>query len=153
MAERLKDHLAKFPQFEVMLAYEDIDVERILKAGSNTQIVDDFGKVYQAKEHHSKWLKSIINCQNNYWADMPMTILAILSLFFIPIFQYCRDLETDVQTQESDRKAEKLILAMIWVNFILAILFGLEITMKSYGFGIRRAFSQANWVVKMEFFL
>lgn len=42
---------------------------------------------------------------------------------------------------------------MIWVNFILAILFGLEITLKSYGFGIRRAFTQANWVVKVEFFL
>ena len=62
IAERLKDHLAKFPQFEVMLAYEDIDIERILKAGSNTQVVDDFGKVYQAKEHHSKWRKRIINC-------------------------------------------------------------------------------------------
>ena len=35
----------------------------------------------------------------------------------------------------------------------MAIFFGLELAMKSYAFGIRRAYSQVNWVLKIEFFL
>ena len=34
----------------------------------------------------------------------------------------------------------------------MAIFFGLELAMKSYAFGIRRAYSQMNWVLKLEFF-
>ena len=41
---------------------------------------------------------------------------------------------------------------MIWINFIVSVLFGLEIAMKSYAFGLRRAFSQVHWVLKVEYF-
>jgi hypothetical protein len=34
----------------------------------------------------------------------------------------------------------------------MAIFFGLEIAMKSYAYGLRRAFSQVDWVLKIEFF-
>ena len=53
---------------------------------NKNKTVNEFGKVYEAKDHHSAFRKRIINLQNNHWADMPMTILGILSLCFIPIF-------------------------------------------------------------------
>ena len=49
-------------------------------------------------------------------------------------------------------KARRLILALIWLNFIISICFGLEITMKAFAYGLRRAFSQVNWVIKIEYF-
>lgn len=49
-------------------------------------------------------------------------------------------------------KSNRIIIAMIWLNFFMAIFFGLEIAMKSYAFGLRRAFSQVDWVLKIEFF-
>ena len=48
-------------------------------------------------------------------------------------------------------KAKRLILAMIWLNFIISICFALEVAMKSYAFGLRRAFAQVHWVIKAEF--
>ena len=81
-----------------------------------------------------------------------MTILAILSLFFIPIFQYCHDLRKDQEGYADPDKGKKLLLATIWINFIIAIGFGLEIAIKSYAFGLRRGFKQSTWVQKSEFF-
>jgi len=49
-------------------------------------------------------------------------------------------------------RAKRLILALIWLNFIISICFGLEITIKAVAYGLRRAFSQVNWVIKIEFF-
>jgi len=75
---------------------------------------------------------------------MPLTILGILGLFFIPMFQYCHEIRLEAERnsdQELHDKSKRTLLALIWVNFIVAILFGLEIAMKSYAFGLRRAFS------------
>ena len=57
-------------------------------------------------------------------------------------------MKKDGQTEKGNR----LLKILIWFNFIAAIFFGLELAMKSYAFGIRRAFSQMNWVLKVEFF-
>ena len=117
--------------------------------------MDDYGKVYKSKEHHGLWRKRFIDLQNTLWADIPMTIVAVLSLFFIPLFQYCHDINLEGEITHNDeevKKSKKLLKVTIWVNFIFSILFGLEIVMKSYAFGLRRAFSQCEWVVKLEFF-
>lgn len=41
---------------------------------------------------------------------------------------------------------------MLWINYFISVLFGLEVVMKSYAFGLRRAFSTVNWVIKLEYF-
>ena len=41
---------------------------------------------------------------------------------------------------------------MVWFAFIISIVFGLEIAMKSYAFGVRRAYASANWTIKIEFY-
>ena len=41
---------------------------------------------------------------------------------------------------------------MLWINFFISVLYALELAMKSYAYGIRRAYSQANWVLKVEFY-
>ena len=46
-----------------------------------------------------------------------------------------------------------MIKAMVWLNFLLSMFFGLEIAMKSYAFGLRRAYSNMEVVFKLEFFL
>ena len=128
------------------------DITRILKAGQNKE-VDDYGKVYNAKEHHGLWRKRFITLQNSYWADVPMTIVAVLSLFFIPVFQYCHDHIHDESSGSSTDESNGLLKAIIWINFVFAVFFGLEITMKSYAFGLRRAFSQCDLVLKLEFLI
>ena len=87
---------------------------------------------------------------------MPLTILAILMLFFIPLFQYSYDLHAEgveKNDKEEQTTARRMMKAMVWLNFLLAIFFGLEIAMKSYAFGLRRAFSNMEWVFKAEFFI
>lgn len=42
---------------------------------------------------------------------------------------------------------------MIWINYALGMLYGLEIAMKCYAFGLRRALSQMDWVLATEFVL
>ena len=70
-----------------------------------------------------------------------MTILGIMCLFFIPLFQYCHEVaETDPD------KAKKLSKIFIWLNFFVAIFFGLEIAIKCYAFGTRRAYVQCSMI-------
>ena len=84
--------MTKSKEFERKIKERGIDIERIMKVNSN-KTVTEFGRKYTAKEHHSKMRKTLINLQNKYWADMPMSILGILSLCMIPIFQYCEELK------------------------------------------------------------
>ena len=41
---------------------------------------------------------------------------------------------------------------MIWFNFFLSLLYALELIVKNYAFGMRRAYSTSHWVMKCEFF-
>lgn len=91
MAERVESQKAKSERFAWKLEEQNIDVKRILNAGKQ-KVVDDYGRVYVPKEHHGKWRKSFITLQNQFWVDAPMTVVGICSLFFIPLFQYCRQL-------------------------------------------------------------
>mmetsp|Transcript_7574 Transcript_7574/g.9135 ORF Transcript_7574/g.9135 Transcript_7574/m.9135 type:complete len:179 (+) Transcript_7574:2245-2781(+) len=87
---------------------------------------------------------------------MPMTIVSILSLFFIPIFQYCHELHVLGEKNNDEDKTTKsirILKGMLWLNFLITLVYGLEIAMKSYAFGLRRAFSQMDWIFKAEFFL
>ena len=52
-------------------------------------------KQHIEKEEYSEWRKWAIRYQNKYWADVPMTVVSILSLMFVPLFQYCHDSATD----------------------------------------------------------
>lgn len=81
---------------------------------------------------------------------MPMTIFSCLGLLFIPLFQYCHELRL-VEGSDHSEKSTKLLLALIWLNFITSIFYGLEIAMKSYAFGLRRGFTQCNAIIKVEF--
>jgi hypothetical protein len=47
---------------------------------------------------------------------------------------------------------ERLLRVLVWLNFLLNVFFGLEITLKSYALGLRRAFSQSSWTIKFEYF-
>ena len=72
-----------------------------------------------------------------------MTIVGILCLFFIPLFQYCHELLQEGKKKEDQSdidKALRLTKALIWVNFIVAVVFALEVAMKGYAFGLRRAY-------------
>ena len=60
-------------------------VDRILGTGENKEHTD-YGKVYYPKDTHGPFRKKLILLQNRYWIDMPLTILGILGLFFIPMF-------------------------------------------------------------------
>ena len=118
--------------------------------------MDEYGKTYQPKSHHPKIRQAFIRLQNKYWVDMPLTILAILMLFFIPLFQYSYELYQEgkkLRNQDEIDQAKRMINAMVWLNFLLALFFGLEIAMKSYAFGLRRAYSNMELVFKAEFFL
>lgn len=120
----------------------------------NNKKEDEFGKKYTEKDHHGKWRKRFIQLQNKYWADLPMSIVGILSLFLIPLFQYCRELKlagAEHDNQEETERASRMTTGLIWLQFAIGIFFGLEIAIKSYAFGIRRAFTQVNWVQKAEF--
>lgn len=79
-----------------------------------------------------------------------MTIFSCLGLLFIPLFQYCHELRS-TEGADHTEKSRKLLLALIWMNFIVAILYALEIAMKSYAFGLRRGFTQCNNIIKVEF--
>ena len=147
MFELVTSQIAKSPDFERKLKERNMDIRRILNSGKNKQ-VDEYGKAYLPKEHHGKWRSRFILIQNNFWVDIPMTVVGILSLLFIPLFQYCHDLRKDGQEEQGYR----LIKILIWFNFIMSIFFALELAMKSQAFGIRRAYSQMNWVLKVEFF-
>jgi len=99
--DRLKDEKAEnLVNFEWRAEKQKIDISRIKKLGLNKEVTE-YGKIYQAKEHHGKFRQKLINLQNKYWADMPMTILGILCLFFIPLFEYCSDL-IDLGWETSD---------------------------------------------------
>ena len=41
---------------------------------------------------------------------------------------------------------------MIWTNFAISWVYLFEIVSKLFAFGLRRAFSSANWAIKCEFF-
>ena len=84
-----------------------------------------------------------------------MTIFGILSLYFVPLFNFTHEMREYAElTQDPDMvvKAHRIDLALIWLNFFLAALFGLEIAMKAFAFGLRRAYAQLNWVLKAECF-
>ena len=73
-----------------------------------------------------------------------MTIAGILCLFFIPLFEYCNDIMDEGRAsgnQDEIDRARRLMLLCLWLNFIFAIFYALEIAMKSYAYGIRRAYS------------
>ena len=79
---------------------------------------------------------------------MPLTVVSIISLLFIPLFQYCHDAATD----PDEENHTVLLLTLVWSNFIISWVFLLELISKIYAFGIRRAWSKATWAVKLEFF-
>ena len=85
-----------------------------------------------------------------------MTVLSILQLFFIPLFQYCHDLQilgkSKFGTQDDVDRAKLIISVLLWLNFGVAILYGFELFTKIYAFGIRRAYASANWTIKFEFY-
>ena len=68
-----------------MLDAQEINIDRITRVG-NDKVVDEYGKIYLAKEHHGKWRRKFIDFQNSIWSDVPMTVLGIVCLFFIPLF-------------------------------------------------------------------
>ena len=93
LEQRLDNQIAKSKKFEALLKLHEIDVTRIRDAGKQTVVSDEFGKIYVEKDHHGPWRKKFIRYQNKVWAEVPLTILSILSLFCIPVFQYCADLK------------------------------------------------------------
>ena len=103
-------------------------------------------KQHIEKEEYSKWRKYAIRFQNKYWADVPLTVVSIVALLFIPLFQYCH-----YSADEGKRKTG-LLLTLVWLNFVISWVYLFEIVCKVYAFGIRRAFSAANWAIKTEFF-
>ena len=105
-------------------------------------------KQHIEKEEYSDYRKWAIRYQNKYWSDVPLTVVSILSLLFIPVFQYCHDAATD--PDEEDHTF--LLLTLVWSNFIISWVFLLELISKIFAFGIRRAWSKATWAVKLEFF-
>ena len=64
VVDRLKDEKAnKRSNFQVRAAMQNIDLERIKKSGENKE-VDEYGKIYLPKEHHSPFRKKLIVLQN-----------------------------------------------------------------------------------------
>ena len=58
----------------------------------------------------------------------------------------------DESNQSDIDKAHRLTKVLIWLNFVIAACFAIEIVIKSYAFGLRRAYVQGSWVIKAEFF-
>ena len=142
MQEQLKTQLNKSKFLRAKLDELKIDTERIENVDAN-KVVDEYGRVYLPKEHHGPWRRRYIDCQNSIWSEVPMTILGILCLFFIPLFQYCHELHQEgvKESNEDDiDKALRLTKIVIWINFIIAVCFLLEVIMKAYAFGLRRAY-------------
>ena len=103
-------------------------------------------KQHIEKEEYSDWRKKAIRFQNKYWADVPLTVVSIFSLLFIPAFQYCH-----VNAARGEPSLI-LLLTLIWLNFIISWAYLIELVIKVYAFGIRRAWSGMNWAIKCEFF-
>ena len=121
------------------------DLQRIMSKDKYSQQTG-IEKQHIEKEEYSNWRKWAIRYQNKYWADVPLTIVSIVSLLFIPLFQYCHDSAT-----QGDSKVT-LLLILVWSNFVISWIYLFEIITKVFAFGIRRAFSSANWAIKCEFF-
>ena len=156
MAERVEGQKAKSANFVKKLEQQQISVDRIMKSQKN-KLVDEYGKIYEAKDHHGPWRKASIHLQNKFWIEMPMTFVSIFCLFFIPVFQYCRELAEkdaaegpDVLHDEVD--PQRLLKTLVWLTFLINLLYGVEISLKSYALGLRRAFSQSSWTLKLEYF-
>ena len=45
----------------------------------------------------------------------------------------------------------RILKDLIWSMYGIQIILSIELVLKCYAFGLRRAFSNANWVVKLEF--
>ena len=81
---------------------EGLDIERIKNANKDSQKTQ-YGKTYNEKDHHGPWRKKFIRYQNHYLADMPMSILGILCLFFIPVFNYIQQIKKmGIETGDED---------------------------------------------------
>ena len=60
IVERVNAQLLKSANFKKLLEDRGIDIERITKITSN-KVVDEYGRVYLAKDHHGPWRKKFIN--------------------------------------------------------------------------------------------
>lgn len=134
--------MLKSANFKEKVTKLDLDLDRILHAKDNV-VQDAVSKVYVEKVHHSAFRKRMIRIQNSYWADLPLTFVAILCLFLIPLLQFC----IEVQKLEGFDSHKGLFNFLIWFNFLVTGLYGFEIYIKAYSFGLRRAFRYSSWVI------
>ena len=121
------------------------DLKRIMSKHKYSQQTG-LEKQHIEKEEYSDKRKWAIRFQNKYWADVPLTVVSIVSLLFIPLFQYCHD------SAEAGESKLPILLTLVWLNFIISWVYLAELVTKVFAFGIRRAFSGANWAIKVEFF-
>ena len=160
LQDRVKDRLLdqtanSYNDFRLHAEKEEISLHRVTASGSNKEHTE-YGTVYNPKPHHPKIRRKLIELQNKFWADMPLTILAILSLFCIPVFQYCHETVVfgNLDPANPDvQQAHRFSLLMIWLNYVLGLIYAGEIAIKCYAYGLRRAFLAMDWVLATEFVL
>ena len=66
------------------------DLRRILSKHRYRQETG-LDKQHIEKKEYSDARKWAIRYQNLYWADVPLTVVSIVSLFFIPLIKFCHD--------------------------------------------------------------
>ena len=151
LEDRIRDQMRASEDFkkklEKLQKQEPGDLKRIMNKDKYKNM-GGIEKQHIEKEEYSEWRKQMIRYQNKYWADVPLTVVSIVSLLFIPLFQYCHDCENSSHCQPKTI----LLLTLVWCNFVISWVFLFELVTKVFAFGIRRAFSGANWAIKCEFF-
>ena len=89
LEDRIRDQMRTSHEFktklEALRQEEPGDLQRIMSKDKYSQQTG-IEKQHIEKEEYSNWRKWAIRYQNKYWADVPLTVVSIVSLLFIPLF-------------------------------------------------------------------